>query len=107
MHVADTLSRAQLQGDKEDEDMAENLEVMVHLLVRNIPVSLDRKEEIRIATAEDPQMQQLYQAVTSGWPERRCRAPYTTAGNSKAKFIMQRGSGYFEDASSSRKGSRC
>ena len=75
MYVAGILSRAQLQRDIQVEDMAEGLEVMVHLLVRDIPVSPDRKAEIRIATAEDPQMQQLYQAVTSVWPERRCRAP--------------------------------
>ena len=46
MYVADTLSRAYLPGDRSDDQTEDDVEVMVHCLVRDMPVSAMRQEQI-------------------------------------------------------------
>ena len=46
MYVADTLSRAHLPGDRSDDQMEDDIEVMVHCLVCDMSVSAMRQEQI-------------------------------------------------------------
>ena len=71
MYAADTLSRAYLPGDRSDEQMEDDIEVMVHCLVRDMPVSAMRQELIRAAAAEDPDLQMVRQAAMVGWPKKK------------------------------------
>ena len=57
MYVANTLSHADLPGDRSDDQMEDDIEVMVHCLVRDMPVSTMRQEQIQAAAAEDPDLQ--------------------------------------------------
>ncbi|XP_033745588.1 uncharacterized protein K02A2.6-like [Pecten maximus] len=69
MFLADTLSRAFLKESNEDlvPDIAVN---EVHLLLY-LPVSPEKLQEFRKATAEDVELQQLQKVVLDGWPDRR------------------------------------
>ena len=67
--VADALSRAQLPGTEDaDEDLAADMEVMVHALGTSLPMSVTRREEIQRATSQDPELQALLRIIRSGWP---------------------------------------
>ena len=57
MYRADTLSRAHLPGDRSDDQMEDDIEVMVHCLVCYMPVSAMRQGQIQAAAAEDPDLQ--------------------------------------------------
>ena len=52
-------------------ELEEDLEVVVHSLIRDLPVSAIRMEQIRDATIEDPELQRLRQAVMIGWPKNK------------------------------------
>ena len=75
MHIADALSRAYLKAEELDKDLHEEMEVMVHSLVQNLPISADRKEEIREEIREDESLQQLRRMIHSGWPESKKGVP--------------------------------
>ena len=58
MYVADTLSRAYITGDAEC-GAPEDMEVLVHSLVENLPATIDKLEQFRRAFANDEVMQKL------------------------------------------------
>ena len=60
MYVADTLSRAYITGDAEC-GAPEEMEVLVHSLVENLPATIDKLEQFRRAFANDEVMQKLKQ----------------------------------------------
>ena len=66
MYVADTLSRAYLPGDRSDDKMEDDVEVMVHCLVHDTMMSAMRQEQIRAAAAEDSDLQMVRQAAMRG-----------------------------------------
>ena len=68
MHLADALSRAYITGEP-DRDLSQDIEVMVHAVVRDIPATDNKLEEIRMRTEEDRTLQRLKQVVQQGWPE--------------------------------------
>ena len=70
MYLADTLSRAYIKGEP-NSDFEDDIEVMVHSVINDIPSSPGRLEEIRHATQDDISLQQLSQVVRHGWPESR------------------------------------
>ena len=70
MYVADTLSRAYITGDAGC-GAPEDMEVLVHSLVENLPATIDKLEQFRRAFAEDQVMQTLKQSIRHGWPQRK------------------------------------
>ena len=73
MYVADTLSRAYITGDSEC-GAPEDMEVLVHSLVENLPETIDKLEQFRRAFANDEVMQKLKQYIRHGWPQRKSAA---------------------------------
>jgi len=53
MPVPDALSPAYLSSESVDEDIQSDMEVLVHSLVKNLPMSAASKSQIQIATAEN------------------------------------------------------
>ena len=81
MFIADTLSRAYLKTDGEQLDLNDDIEVMVHSLVTNIPATSEKIAEIKAATKEDETLQTLKETIKQGWPKHRqsvptCITPY-------------------------------
>ena len=66
MHVADTLSRAFLHDKDESSD---EMELAVHTLTNNLPVSETRKAEFKTATKSDLALQQVHKLIMNGWPK--------------------------------------
>ena len=66
MHVADALSRAYLNVI-EDHD-SEEMEVAVHTLTANLPISDSRKAEFRLATESDMSLQHVKKLTNEGRP---------------------------------------
>jgi len=66
MHIADTLSRAHL-NDTEEND-SEEIELAVHTLTKNLPVSETRRAEFKSATESDHCLQQVKKLTMEGWP---------------------------------------
>ena len=73
MYVADTLSRAYITGDAGC-GAPEDMEVLVHSLVENLPATIDKLEQFRRAFAKDQVMQTLKQSIRHGWPQRKSAA---------------------------------
>ena len=70
MYLADTLSRAYLP-EEPNAEAEDDIEVMVHSVVRDVPLTAMRKEQIRDAAAEDPELRRVRQAVMVGWPRKK------------------------------------
>ena len=72
MYLADTLSRANIEGeDDKDPELAEVIEVMVHTVVKNIPDSPGKLQHIGDVTATDSVLQTLQSVIMEGWPRSR------------------------------------
>ena len=74
LHIADTLSQAQL-SDTTDEINSEELELPVHTVVQNLPISEAKKAQLQNATENDEQMQQLCAMIKNGWPTNISNVP--------------------------------
>ena len=74
MYLADTLSRAYIQGESIAE-LEDELSRIVHSLVVNIPVSASKLSEIRQATAQDPTLRKVKDLIVTGWPKSRKSVP--------------------------------
>ena len=77
LYIADTLSRAYINSDKEAKSYGEVRQVNdmqqkdpeeINLL-KYLPISEERLSEIRQKTKEDPELQKLKQVIMIGWPE--------------------------------------
>ena len=66
--IADTLSSAYLQGEP-DKELKEEIELMLNSVMRDLPASADKLDQIRKLTEEDSSQQNLKQIVMIGWPE--------------------------------------
>jgi len=73
--VADTLSRKFLPHTYPE--MSEGMEVQVHALIDNMPISDKKMIEIKEATEADMQCQVLKQMIEDGWPQLREDCPIT------------------------------
>uniref|UniRef100_A0A8C6UJ08 Gypsy retrotransposon integrase-like protein 1 n=1 Tax=Neogobius melanostomus TaxID=47308 RepID=A0A8C6UJ08_9GOBI len=71
--VADTLSRKSMEDS--DSSLAEAMATQVHTIVKAAPVSAERLEDIKAATAQDEQLSALKRIIQSGWPETRRECP--------------------------------
>ena len=81
MYVADTLSRAFLDEQHTDTDLKDDIEVMVHSLITNLPMTQKKLAQMKSATAQDEDLQMLSQVVKSGWPFYRNQLPASVAHN--------------------------
>ena len=66
MHVADTLSRACLNEQPTDADLTNDMEVMVHSLIANLPMTQEKLAQMKSATAQDDDLQMLSKIVKDG-----------------------------------------
>ncbi|CAB4023546.1 sec1 family domain-containing 2 [Paramuricea clavata] len=48
---------------------------MIHSLVENLPMTVEKLEELKSATVEDEVLQQLIQFIKDGWPSSRVNSP--------------------------------
>ncbi|CAJ1049307.1 uncharacterized protein K02A2.6-like [Xyrichtys novacula] len=72
LHIADALSRAYLNEQKE-ELLEKDLEV--NSVTLQLPVSEEKLHKFRSASAEDPEMQLLKNIILRGWPKERSAVP--------------------------------
>lgn len=71
--VADTLSR-NFQPHTYPK-LSEGMDVHVHTVLKSIPISDCKLEQVRNATVKDPQLVMLKQIILAGWPECRKSCP--------------------------------
>ncbi len=64
LYIADTLSRAYL---KEQSEPLLDDELQVHSLAVCLPISKEKLNTFRTATAEDEEFQMVMEVVQSGW----------------------------------------
>ena len=81
LFTADALSRNHLE--ETNETLVPQLEVHEINLTAHLPISPEKYKEFRNATAEDPVMQPVKDAVHEGWPKTKATAqaeikPYWT-----------------------------
>ena len=79
MHVADTLSIAYLNEQPPDADLTNDMEVMVHSLIANLPMTQETLAQMKSATAQDEDLQMLSKIVKDGWPFYRGQLPVSVA----------------------------
>ena len=72
--VPDALSRAYLSNESSDEELQSDMEVLVHSLVKNLPLSAEHKSQMQLAI-EDHCLQLLQQLSKVGWPSNWRRVP--------------------------------
>ncbi len=51
------------------------MDLQIHSVVSNVPVSDNKMAEIRAATAQDEQLSMLRRVIASGWPESHKKCP--------------------------------
>ena len=84
MHVADTLSDlshslSDLNDQPTDADLTNDMEVMVHSLIANLPMTQEKLAQMKSATAQDDDLQMLSKIVKDGWPFHRGQLPVSVA----------------------------
>ena len=84
LYVADTLSRAHQQDSVEDID-SEEIQLAVHTLINNLPITEARLVDIQQATDQDPQLQRLRQFIEQGWPSNINNVPQDLHGYWKVR----------------------
>ena len=70
--VADALSRAYL---KDQPDPDPEMEVLVHSLVKSLPVTPERLDQLKQLTSEDEALQTLSRVIKDGWPDHKYNVP--------------------------------
>ncbi len=68
--IADALSRANLPTTSKS-----TLDYQVHLLMSNLPVSENKLQEIRTATAKDQVLKNVKEFILNGWPDSKKEIP--------------------------------
>ena len=79
MYVADTLSRALQNEQPTDADSNDDMEVIVHSLITNLPMTQEKLAQMKSATAPDEDLQMLSKVVKNGWPFHRSQLPASVA----------------------------
>ena len=86
MYVADTLSRASLNEKSADSELNDDMEVVVHSLVTNLPLTEEKLTQMKSETAQDETLQELLKVVKSGWPSHRSKVRLALANYSLPAF---------------------
>lgn len=73
LYIADTLSRAFLseKGLKSDKEFT----LAIHSIIKNIPMSFERKNQFRCETSNDLQLKIVIDYCINGWPENKSNIP--------------------------------
>ncbi|KAL6462444.1 hypothetical protein MHYP_G00288660 [Metynnis hypsauchen] len=71
--VADTLSRKPIECN--ENSLSEDMDLQIHSVGSNAPISDNKLAEIKAATAREEQLSMLRRVITSGWPESRKKCP--------------------------------
>ena len=79
LFIADTLSRAYLPAKGEQQELNEDIEVMVHSMVTEIPASPEKIEELKKETAKDEALSELKKQMIEGWPNHKHEVPQNIA----------------------------
>ena len=97
--VADTLSRAYLNHQVKPEVREQEIRCHVHSIIKSLPVSMSKLDELKRETAKDENLQKLKLFIREGWPNDKKTVPdavkpYLTHlyEISEAEGIMLRGS---------------
>ena len=67
IYIADTLSRAYVESEHENDDIEVDKNMRIHRLITNLPMSNQRKQKVQCATAEDETLVKLSQTIDGGW----------------------------------------
>ena len=81
--VADCLSRNPIaeRTSTQQDDFENRLDVAIHHLIAELPVTDNVLEKIRSATATDMESQLLKRTIISGWPDRKKDCPIAIIGH--------------------------
>ena len=77
MPFADTLSRKCLTY--KDISLSEGMDMQVHTVYSNLPVSDTKLKEIQAEAETDSQLAQLRKVLQDGWPEERRKCPHSVS----------------------------
>lgn len=75
MHIADTLSRAFLPDCCAPEIETTEIDLFINSLLKTIPISEERLEEVQRETEKDKNLQQLKILIHNGWPASKSLTP--------------------------------
>ena len=73
------MSRAYLPAKGEQQELNDDIEVMVHSMVTEIPASPEKIEELKKETAKDEALSQLKKQMIEGWPNHKHEVPQNIA----------------------------
>lgn len=71
MFIADTQSRAYLNETVEDIPLNDDIEVMAHRVIQEIPASPEKSKQMKEETAKDEALQVLKTQIAEGFPTHR------------------------------------
>ena len=71
LFIEDTLPRVYLPVKGEQQELNEDIEVMVHSMVTEIPASPEKIEELKKEMAKDEALSQLKKQMIEGWPNHK------------------------------------
>ena len=72
MFITDALSRAHLETTYTNQGIPDaETEMQIHLLVANLPISVQKLKEFQEATKADPTLQTIAQLTKQGWPDHK------------------------------------
>jgi hypothetical protein len=73
--VADTLSRAYLNHQVKPEVPEQEIRCHVHSIIKSLPVSMSKLDELKRETAKDENLQKLKLFIREGWPNDKKTVP--------------------------------
>ena len=71
---ADTFSRAP-HTPKQDIDLTDDIEIMVHVIVENLSISSECLQELKSSTKTDCELQTVMKMIKEGWPIHKKQVP--------------------------------
>ncbi|KAL9974674.1 hypothetical protein ACROYT_G011737 [Oculina patagonica] len=76
MFIADALSRAHLETTDTNQGILDaEIEMQIHLLIANLPISEQKLKEFQEATKADQSLQTVAQLTKQGWPDHKNKVP--------------------------------
>ena len=74
MYISDIFSRAYVH-ENQDEQLEEEIQYHVHLVVKNLPYSDEKIDDIKLATKNDSTLTSVIDQVHRGWREHKREIP--------------------------------
>jgi hypothetical protein len=95
MCIADTLSRAYLPVADGDNELADDLDVIVHSVLHEFPASYNKLDQIRQQTVKDEQLSKLKLYVRNGFPEIPADCPQSCRNTEESHRTFTRWTVYY------------